>query len=42
MRLLSVVFAVAILGLALWLIPATRRGMLVAADTVSASMPRMR
>ncbi len=42
MRVVSVLFALAILGVALWLIPATRRGMLVAAESVSVSMPRMR
>jgi hypothetical protein len=42
MRVVSVLFALAILGIALWLIPQTRRGMLVAAESVSITMPRMR
>jgi hypothetical protein len=42
MRVISVLFALAILMAALLLIPATRRGMLVAAESVSISMPRMR
>jgi hypothetical protein len=41
-RVISVLFALAILVAALLLIPATRRGMLVAAENVSVSMPRMR
>lgn len=42
MRLISVLFALAILVATLLLIPATRGGMLVAAESVSISMPRMR
>lgn len=41
MRVISVFIALAILGLVLWLIPQTRRGMLVAAESVSVTMPRM-
>jgi len=41
-RVISVLLALAILGVALWLIPQTRRSMLIAAETVSLSMPRMR
>ncbi|WP_281173715.1 hypothetical protein [Brevundimonas bacteroides] len=42
MRVISVLFALAVLVAALLLIPATRRGMLVAAESVSITMPRMR
>jgi hypothetical protein len=41
MRVISVLFALVILGVTLWLIPQTRRGMLVAAESVSVTMPRM-
>jgi hypothetical protein len=41
-RVISVLLALAILGVGLWLIPQTRRSMLIAAETVSLSMPRMR
>ena len=41
MRVVTVLLALGILLVALWLIPSTRRGMLVAAESVSATMPRM-
>lgn len=42
MRVISTLMALVILAAALWLIPQTRRGMLVAAESVSITMPRMR
>lgn len=41
MRVVTVLLALSILVVVLLLIPQTRRGMLVAAESVSVTMPRM-
>ncbi|WP_298124707.1 hypothetical protein [Brevundimonas sp.] len=41
MRAVTVLIALGLLALTLWVIPSTRSGMLVLSETVSASMPRM-